>query len=153
MYNHFGLGGRLSKEEWSNACIYKNETTCHLALGGGVRLDRGECAINVQWYTVRDAGCPLEYFVDGAHPYPFVNNYSTLVMTGFEMVQTVGVSVRVPQQRTVRVRDDELGYAQPQYNLQTRAGDWLRSEFGNIYRMNDETRQVGIARCGLWGQL
>ena len=148
----FWIGRVVSKEEWSNACIYKNEATRRFALGGGVRLDRGKYAINVQWYTVRDAGCPLEYFVDGAHPYPFVNNYSTLVMTGFEMVQTVGVSVRVPRQRTVRVRDDELGYAQPQYNLQTRAGDWFRSEFGNIYRMNDETRQVGIARCRLWGQ-
>lgn len=107
----------------------------------------------MHWYTVQDAACPLEYFVDGAHSYPFVNNYSTLAMTGFEMVQMFGVSLRVPRQRTVtvRVREDEQGHAQPQLNLQTRAGDWFRSEFGNIYRMNDETRQAGIAMCGLWG--
>jgi hypothetical protein len=35
----FWIGRAVPKEEWSNACIYKNETTRRLALGGGVRLD------------------------------------------------------------------------------------------------------------------
>jgi hypothetical protein len=146
----FWIGRAVSKEEWGNACWYKNETGTRQMLAEGVPLHRGEYAINVQWYTLRDAGSPLEYVIDAEHPIPFPNNYATLVLAGFGMVQIVGKLVRVPRQRSVRMRNDEFGYAQPQLNLQTRAGDWFRSDFGNVYRMSEKTSEEGIQRCGLW---
>lgn len=68
------------------------------------------------------------------------------------MVPTVGnsVRIRVPRLRTFRSKNDEFGYAHPQLNLQTRAGDWFRADFGDVYRMSEKTREKGIARCELW---
>ena len=150
----FWIGRAVSKDEWNNSCIYQNETQGRQMLSGNVPLHPGEYAINVQWYTVRDAANPREYIMWDANPTPFVNNYRTLVLAEFDMTQIVGNSVLVPRQRTVRQRNDEFGYAHPQFNLQTREGDWVRSEFGNVYEMDEATRDVGIARCGctLWSR-
>ena len=146
----FWDGRSVSKAEWQNSCTYQNGTRARqMMMSGSVPLNPGEYAINVQWYTIRDAAIPLEYIMWDADPHPFVNHYSMLVLGRFEMVQIVGNSVRVPRQRrTVQQRNDDFGYAHPQFNLQTREGDWVRSEFGNIYKMDEATRDVGIARCG-----
>jgi hypothetical protein len=64
------------------------------------------------------------------------------------MVQIVGNSVRVPRQRTIQSRNDEIGYNIPRQNLQTREGDWYRKEFGNVYRLSEEVRNRGTAWCG-----
>jgi hypothetical protein len=32
----------------------------------------------------------------------------------------------------------------------TREGDCYRKEFGNVYRLSEEVRDRGIARCGQW---
>jgi hypothetical protein len=66
------------------------------------------------------------------------------------MVQIIGNAVRVPQQRTIQSQNDEFGYNIPQQNLQTREGDWFRIEFGNVYRLSEEVRDRGTARCGQW---
>lgn len=113
-------------------------------------LDPGEYAINVQWYTQRDIGS-LEYIIDRDYTYPIVNHNRTLVLGGFEMIQSAGNLARVPRQRNVRQRNDEFGYAPPQINLQTREGDWFRSEFANVYILNEADCNAGLARCGVWG--
>jgi hypothetical protein len=148
----FWICRAVSRDEWNNACWYKNETEEIQVLTEDLPLHRGEYAINVQWYTQSDARSPLEYVIEAAHPFPIVNNYSTLVLTCFGMVPTVGnsVRIRVPRLRTFRSKNDEFGYAHPQLNLQTRAGDWFRADFGDVYRMSEKTREKGIARCELW---
>jgi hypothetical protein len=65
------------------------------------------------------------------------------------MVQTLGSSVRVPRQRSVRTRRDDFGYAAPLINLQTREGDWFRRECPNIYTLSERDRDRGIACCSL----
>ena len=146
----FWIGRAMSKAEWDNRCWYKNETPRRLRLAGDLPLDPGEYAINVQWYAERDVGS-LEYIIYQEQPYSVVNNNRTLVMGGFEMIQSAGNMARVPRQRNVRQRNDEFGYAAPQLNLQTREGDWYRNEFGNVYKLTAYDRDVGIAQCGAWG--
>ena len=146
----FWIGRAMSKAEWDNCCWYKNKTPRRLRLAGDLPLDPGEYAINVQWYAERDVGS-LEYIIYHDQPYPVVNNNRTLVMGGFEMIQSAGNLARVPRQRNVRQRNDVFKYAVPQLNLQTREGDWYRNEFGNVYKFTANDRDVGIARCGAWG--
>ena len=149
----FWIGRAVSRDEWNNACWYKNEVEEIQVLTEDLLLHRGEYAINVQWYTQSDTGSPLDYVIEAAHPFPIVNNYSTLVLTCFDsMVQTVGktVRIRVPRQKTFQSKNNEFGYAHPQLNLQTKAGDWFRSDFGNVYRMSEKTREKGIAMCECW---
>jgi hypothetical protein len=66
---------------------------------------------------MRDAGSQLEYIVKREHTFPSITNNSTLGLGGFEMVQNVGGSVKVPRQRTVQSQSDEYGNACPQHNL------------------------------------
>ncbi len=66
------------------------------------------------------------------------------------MVQIIGNAVMVPRQRTIQSRNDEFGYNIPQQNLQTRGGDWYRKEFRNVYRLSEEVRDRGTARCMEW---
>ncbi len=113
---------------------------------GNLPLDPGKYAVNVQWYNQQDIGSSLEYTVDRTNPYPIVNHNHTLVLGGFDMVQIVGNSVKVLRQRTIQSRN-EFGYNNPQKNLQTKEGDWYRREFGNVYRLSEEVRDRGIARC------
>ena len=121
----------------------ENETTGHMNTPGidagiePVRLSPGEYSINVQWSCQRDIANPLEYSVELEQPFPVVNHYQNLVMGGFKTVQTLGSSVRVPRQRSVRMRCDDFGYAAPLLNLQTREGDWFRT--GRISSELDES--------------
>jgi hypothetical protein len=117
---------------------------------GNLPLDPGKYAVNVQWYNQQDIGSPLEYTVDRTNPYLIVNHNHTLVLVGFDMVQIVGIAVRVPRQRRIQSRNDEFEYNIPQQNLQTREGDWYRKEFGNVYRLSEEVKDRGIAWCGQW---
>jgi hypothetical protein len=146
----FWIGRAVSKAEWNNGCWYRNDTNRRQLLIGDVPLDPGEYAINVQWYTQRDIGS-LEYIIDRDNAHPIVNHNTTLAYGGFEMIQSAGNLARVPRQRNVRQRNDEFGYAHPQLNLQTREGDWFRSEFANVYILSEDDRDVGLARCGVWG--
>jgi hypothetical protein len=146
----FWIGRAIAKTEWGDRCSYKNNTPRQLKTPGideTIMLRPGEYAINVQWYCQYDIGNPLKYCVEAEHPYPVVNHYNDLVMGGFDMVQTVGRSVRVPRQRTVRTRNDEYGYAHPTLNLQTREGDWFRREHPNTYTLSEDVRDRGIAMC------
>jgi hypothetical protein len=70
-------------------------------------------------------------------------------MGGFKTVQTLGSSVRVPRQRSVRMRCDDFGYAAPLLNLQTQEGDWFRREYPNIYTLTEGDRDRVIACCSL----
>ena len=147
----FWIGRAMSKAEWNNSCWYRNATNRRQLLTGGIPLDPGgEYAINVQWYTLRDIGS-LEYIIDRDYAYPIVNHNNALILGGFEMIQSAGNLSRVPRQRNVRQRNDDFGYAAPQLNLQTREGDWFRSEFANVYTLNEADRDAGLARCGVWG--
>ena len=145
----FWIGRAVSRDEWNNACWCQNETANLQVLSQDVPIHRGEYAINVQWYTQSHFGSPLEYVLDAEHPFPCVNNFSTLVLAGFDMVQTFGASVgiRVPRQRKVWSNDDEFGYARPKMKLQSRDGDWFRSDIGHVYRMSEGTRETGMAMC------
>jgi hypothetical protein len=151
----FWIGRCVAKSEWDDSCVYRNETTGHMNTPGidagiePVRLSPGEYSINVQWYCQRDIANPLKYSVELEQPFPVVNHYQNLVMGGFEMVQTLGSSVRVPRQRSVRTRCDDFGYAAPLLNLQTREGDWFRREYPNIYTLTEGDRDRGIACCSL----
>ena len=148
----FWIGRAVSKREWNDACWYRNETGSRQMLSGALPLDSGEYAINVQWYDLRDIANPLEYVIVRDNPYPIANHNSTLVLGGFEMTLSIGNEVRVPRARAIRDRNDAYGYAQPQLNLQTREGDWYRSEFGNVYLLSEEIRNEGIARCTQWAR-
>lgn len=148
----FWIGRAVSKREWNDACWYRNETGSRQMLSGALPLDSGEYAINVQWYDLRDIANPLEYVIVRDNPYPIANHNSTLVLGGFEMTLSIGNEVRVPRARAIRDRNDAFGYAQPQLNLQTREGDWYRSEFGNVYLLSEEIRNEGIARCTQWAR-
>ena len=143
------IGRAVSRDEWNNACWCQNETANLQVLSQDVPIHRGEYAINVQWYTQSHFGSPLEYVLDAEHPFPCVNKFSTLVLAGFDMVQTVGssVGIRVPRQRKVWSKDDEFGYARPTMNLQSRDGDWFRSDIGHVYRMSEGTREAGKVMC------
>jgi hypothetical protein len=145
----FWIGRAVSKSEWNNSCFYKNNTTRWKNLMGNLPLDPGKYAVNIKWYNQRDIGSSLEYTVDRTNPYPIVNHHHTLVLGGFDMVQIVGNAVRVPRQRTIQSWN-EFGYNISQQNLQTREGDWYRREFENVYRLSEEVRDRGIARCGQW---
>lgn len=46
--------------------------------------------------------------------------------------------------------DDEHGYAAPQLNLQTKGGDWYRSEFANVYVLDENVRDECLAQRGSW---
>jgi len=90
------LGRAVSKTEWSNQCIWKNETGRDI-IAGHVKIARNEYAINVQWYTLRQADNLLEYVIEKTEPDPIVNNNKELLHAGFSMTQAVGSRSRVPR--------------------------------------------------------
>ena len=94
------LGRAVSKTEWSNQCIWKNETGRDI-MAGHVKIARNEYAINVQWYTLRQADNLLEYVIEKTEPDPIVNNNKELLHAGFSMTQVVGSRSRVPRRRNV----------------------------------------------------
>ena len=139
------LGRAMTKPEWGNACIWKNETRKKQKIGGGEGIQPGGYAINVQWYTHTEVGSLL-YRIEKEEPHPLVQADVFLLHSGFEMTQVVGARANVPRSRSVRYRrkDDENGYAVPRLNLQTREGDWFRRDFGNIYQIDDVDRNRGL---------
>ena len=139
------LARAMTKPEWGNACIWKNETTKKQKIGGGEGIKPGGYAINVQWYTHTEVGSLL-YRIEKEEPHPLVQADVFLLHSGFEMTQVVGARANVPRSRSVRNRrkDGENGYAVPRLNLQTREGDWFRRDFGNIYQIDDVDRNRGL---------
>ncbi len=63
----------------------------------------------------------------------------------------VGTRTRVPRTRNVRDEYD-YGYSVARMNLQTREGDWFRRYFGNVYKMNETVKSVGLSKIGLWSR-
>ena len=95
------IGRVMSKLEWENMCVWKNNRNGQQTIDGGVQLHRGEYAINVQWYTQKEIGS-LEYHIDRENPRPIVQSNRYLILAGFKMHQIIGSSNRVPRQRTTR---------------------------------------------------
>jgi hypothetical protein len=142
------LGRAVSKTEWSNQCIWKNETGRDL-IAGQVRVARNEYAINVQWYTLRQADNPLEYVIEKTEPDPIVNNNKELLHAGFIMTQVIGSRSRVPRRRNVRsIQNDDYEYDTPA-SLQTSEGHWFRKEWGNVWTIAQEDKDVALAKVGL----
>eukprot|EP00984_Skeletonema_dohrnii_P024295 scaffold13403_cov120-Skeletonema_dohrnii-CCMP3373.AAC.2 len=142
------LGRAVSKTEWSNQCIWKNETGRDL-IAGHVRVARNEYAINVQWYTLKQADNPLEYVIEKAEPDPIVNNNKELLHAGFPMTQVIGSRSRVPRRRNVRsIQSDDYEYDTPA-SLQTSEGHWFRKEWGNVWTIAQEDKDIALAKVGL----
>ena len=89
------LGRAISKPEWDNSCVWKNNSRCTKMIEG-VEIGRHEYAINVQWYTQKVVGV-LEYVLDTTKP--VVQSNCGLVLAGFDdhMHQVYGSSIRVPR--------------------------------------------------------
>lgn len=142
------LGRAVSKTEWSNQCIWKNETGRDI-IAGHVKIARNEYAINVQWYTLRQADNLLEYVIEKTEPDPIVNNNKELLHAGFSMTQVVGSRSRVPRRRNVRsIQNDDYAYDTPA-SLQTSEGHWFRKEWSNVWAMAQEDKDVALAKLGL----
>lgn len=150
MYNLSGLVEQCQKLSGAITVGTRMKQTRRQMMAHGVPLDRGEYAINVQWYNQRDIGS-LEYCIEREYTHPIVNHNRTLILGGFQMIQSAGSLGRVPRQRNIRDRNDENGYTAPQLNLQTRGGDWYQSEFANVYVLAENIRDEGLAWCGIWG--
>lgn len=144
------LGRAVSKTEWSNQCIWKNETGRDI-IAGHVKIARNEYAINVQWYTLRQADNLLEYVIEKTEPDPIVNNNKELLHAGFSMTQVVGSRSRVPRRRNVApgtIQNDDYEYDTPA-SLQTSEGHWFRKEWSNVWAMAQEDKDVALAKLGL----
>ncbi len=142
----FWLGRAMSKEEWSGACFWKNETTRAKKICAELTVQPGAYAINVQWYT-HTAPVSLEYHIEKEETHPLVQSDRFLIHSGFKMTQVVEQQAWVPRTRTARgrkPRNDAKGYNRPQLNLTTKEGDWFRKDFGNIYQMDDVDRNKGL---------
>ena len=77
------LGMAVGKQEWSNKCIWKNETRS-MQVVDSVSIGPNEYGINVQWYTLKQADSPLEYVIESEYP-PIVNNNRELLHARFQM--------------------------------------------------------------------
>ena len=91
------LGRAVLRDEWSNNCIWKNESdqTIFLERKGceNVSILAGRYAINVQWYTQKVLG-KLEYKVEQGDS--MIQATEDLITTGFDdyMTPVVGLKVR-----------------------------------------------------------
>ena len=144
------LGRAVAKTEWDNQCTLKNESNRIHRADGRVQVPLRGYAINVQWYTQREVGS-LEYIIEKESPLPIVQTNYNLILAGFEMDLVVGTRTRVPRTRNVRDEYD-YGYSVARMNLQTREGDWFRRYFGNVYKMNETVKSVGLSKIGLWSR-
>jgi len=112
------LGRAVSKEEWSNQCIWKNDTGS-IQYADTLPIGRNEYAINVHWYTLKQVDNPLVYVIEREESKPIVNNNRELLHAGFPMTQVLGSRSRVPRRRNVRsVQNDDYEYDTPA-SLQT----------------------------------
>jgi hypothetical protein len=103
----------------------------------------------VQWYTLRQADNPLEYVIEKTEPDPIVNNNKELLHAGFIMTQVIGSRSRVPRRRNVRsIQNDDYEYDTPA-SLQTNEGHWFRKEWGNVWTIAQEDKDVALAKVGL----
>ena len=144
----FWIGRAISKPEWDNCCIVKNDSSGNKNIEGAAVGQNGY-AINVQWYTQKVVGV-LE-FVIYENP-PIVQSNNDLVLVGFDesMHQVHGSRTRVPRRRTVRSNCmDDFGLLPATVNLQTTEGDWYRKEFGNMWRMNTQVRDEAVEKASL----
>ena len=145
------LGRAMSKSEWSNQCIWKNEST-RIQVADGVPVAPNQYAINVQWYTLRQADSTLEYVIEQSESEPLVNNNKELLHASFPMAQVIGsssTSARVPRRRNVRSsQSDEFEYDTPA-SLQTSEGYWFRKECANVWALAQEDKDLALSRLHL----
>lgn len=146
------LGRTVTKPEWQNACVWKNDTGRQQDIEGAM-IPAHTFAINIQWYTQKVIGI-LEYIVEGGeNVVPFVNSNSDLllVVPDEHITQVIGANVRVPRRRNVRsTRMDEFEYTERE-NLQTTEGDWYRKEFGNMWsRLSESIHVAAIEELAKW---
>ena len=142
------LGRAVSKEQWSGQCIWKNKTT-RTVFVDGVPVARNEYAINVQWYTLKQAGSTLEYVIEQSEPEPLVNNNKEHLHASFPMTQVIGstmTSARVPRRRNVRSnQSDEYEYDTPA-NLQTSEGHRFRNECSSVWALAQDDKDLALSR-------
>jgi len=142
------LGRAVGKTEWLDQCIWKNNTT-RTVFADGVPVAPNEYAINVQWYTLKQAGSTLEYVIEQSEPEPLVNNNNELLHAGFPMTQVIGsttTSARVPRRRNVRSsQSDEYEYDTPA-SLQTSEGYWFRKECANVWALAQDDKDLAHSR-------
>ena len=119
------IGRAISKLEWENCCILKNDSSGNKTIEGA-SVERNGYAINVQWYTQKVVGV-LEYVI--YENTPIVHRNSNLVLVGFDeyMHHVHDSRTHVPRRRTVRSnRMDYFGIFPEIFNLKTSEGDWYR---------------------------
>ena len=142
------IGRAISKPEWENFCILKNDSSGNKNIEV-VSVGRNGCVIHFQWYTQKVVGV-LEFFKDDNPPIVHSNIY--LVLVGFDeyMHQEHGSITRVPRRRTVRSNCmDDFGLFPERVNLHTYERDWYRRYSGNICRMNTQVRYKPFEKSSL----
>ena len=70
--------------------------------------------------------------------------------TGFSMTQIIGERSRVPRRRNIRsIQSDNFEYDTP-FSLQTTEGHWFRKEFGNVWSLPQEYKNIALFKLGLY---
>jgi hypothetical protein len=117
------LGRVMENTEWTNSCMWTN-TGRRTTLLNGLRVDKGDVAINVQWCDTIEAGdSNLMCHVSREHALPIVNAHKFLILAGFEMIQVDGSAARRMQR--ARTTTSSLGECSvPRLNLQENENMW-----------------------------
>ena len=116
--NIIWIGRGISKPEWENCCILRNDSSGNKNIEGA-SVGRNGYAINFQWYTQKVVGV-IEFVID-KNP-PIVQSNSDLVLVGFDeyMHQVHGSRTHIPRRRTFRSNHmDDFGLLLARVNLQT----------------------------------
>ena len=133
--------------------VHKRNRSCWcIQVADGVPVAPNQYAINVQWYTLRQADSTLEYVIEQSESEPLVNNNKELLHASFPMAQVIGsssTSARVPRRRNVRSsQSDEFEYDTPA-SLQTSEGYWFRKECANVWALAQEDKDLALSRLHL----
>ena len=91
----------------------------------------------------------LVYVIEKTEPDPIINNNKELLHAGFSMTQIIGERSRVRTRRDVRsIQSVDFEYDTPS-SLQTTEGHWFRKEFGSVWSLPQEYKNIALFKLGL----
>ena len=88
--------------------------------------------------------------IEKTEPDPIVDNNKELLHAGFSMTQIIGERNRVPRRLNIwSILSNDYEYDTPS-SLQTTEGHWFRKEFGNVWSLPQEYKNIALFKLGLY---
>ena len=137
-YQPIWLGRVMSNKDWDGQGVKVNDTNSVMVVDG-MRIKKGEVAMNIIWYEKIDLDSEdLDYHISRHETHPIVQRSRSLLHAQFDIPRMIGRDNPVPRHRERRATSQAVSlgeYYYPTTNFQSSVTGWHDREFGSQYKM------------------